>query len=350
MSKSTLLQHLSTKGKTHSWEDLARIHGLKTGEIARHTFRKSAHKYNTIPPNTGIDNSKQKEEILDTIRKEMGMTKEITYKGSHLPKKGQGKGLLLELAIFDLHMGKLAYDKETGEDYDLDIAVKRYNETVTELLSRVDPDKIERILLPIGNDMVNVDNKQNTTTAGTPQSSDSRFSRMFQMTKKLVIDTINRLIQIAPVDVVVIPGNHDEATMFTLGEVIDAYYHTTNIVTVSNSPKLRKYYQYGKNMIMFTHGDKEKIAELGLIAAHEEAKMWGNTIYREVHIGHFHKQKTINYATSDEYPGFKIRILPSLSSTDAWHYGKGFLSQHAAKAFLWDFERGMITEHTYNVS
>jgi hypothetical protein len=204
-------------------------------------------------------------------------------------------------------------------------------------------------LLPIGNDMINVDGKTNMTTSGTPQSCDSRFGKMFRTAKELLVNTINNLSSVAPVDVVVIPGNHDEVTMFSLGEVLDAWFHNDANVAVHNEPKLRKYYQYGANMIMFTHGDKEKHTDLGMIAANEQAQMWANTKYREVHLGHFHKSKVLNFLGVDEHAGFKIRILPSLSGTDAWHHGKGYISMKAAKGFIWHREKGLITEHTYNL-
>ncbi len=259
------------------------------------------------------------------------------------------RNTLLELAIFDLHIGKLAWAPETGEDYDFTIAVQRYKDAVESLVHRVDMDSVERIVLPIGNDMMNVDSKMNMTTAGTPQSCDSRFGKMFRLAKDLLIETINKLTQYCPVDVVVIPGNHDESTMFTLGEVLDAWFHNDDDVKIYNEPKLRKYYQYGQVMLMYTHGDKEKHSDLGMIAASEEPMMWGTSHYREVHLGHLHKSKAIAYLSVDEYQGFKIRILPSLSSTDAWHASKGYGSLKSAEAYVWHKDKGLISNHFYNL-
>jgi hypothetical protein len=256
---------------------------------------------------------------------------------------------LLELSVFDLHIGKLSWDKETGEDYDINIAVERYRTAIKSLLSRVRPMDIDRILLPVGNDMINIDSKLGTTTAGTSQDGDSRFGKMFRTAKELLVDTISELSQIAPVDVIIVPGNHDELTMFTLGEVLDAWFHNDKSVTINNSPKLRKYYQYYECMLMFTHGNREKHTDLGMIAANEEKHMWANTSHREVHLGHYHKSKVMNYLAVDEYQGFKVRILPSLSGTDAWHFSKGYNSQKAAKAFVWHRTDGLISEHTFTI-
>lgn len=287
----------------------------------------------------------QKQIILDEIKKFTPASQTFTV--SH-PANIDGD-TLLEISIPDLHIGKLAWGKETGEDYDTSIAIARYNQAVDELLSRIPASGIDRILLPIGNDMINIDNKMSTTTSGTPQGADSRFGKMFRTAKNLVIDTIGRLSAIAPVDVVVVAGNHDNLTMFTLGEVVEAFYHDNPLVRVNNSPKQRKYYQYGQNGLMFTHGNEEKHLELGLIFATEEPELWAATRFREVHLGHLHKRKSTNWVSVDENQGFKVRILSSLSGTDAWHYSKGYNSMKAAQAFLYHKEKGLLAEYNYNV-
>jgi hypothetical protein len=256
---------------------------------------------------------------------------------------------LLEVCAFDLHLGKLAWDKESGEDYCIEIACKRYEDAITDLLSQINLSQIGKILLPVGNDMLNVDSKANTTTAGTPQTSDSRFGKMVKVLKNLLISTIDRLSMIAPVDVVVIPGNHDEHTMFLVGEILEAFYHNTDRVVVYNSPKSRKYYEFGKCMIMYTHGNGEKHGDLGLICATEEPQMWGRTKYREAHLGHYHKSKSTSYINVDENQGFRVRILPSLSANDAWHYGKGYSAIRAAEAFVWDKEKGLRQNIYHNL-
>lgn len=345
MSKTTLIQHLSSQGKNTSWEQLAAIHKIKNGEAARNIWKR----YRTNNDGVVISLIEEVERETKPQGKLAKMIAECKSADATPHRKDISKTQLVEVSFPDLHIGKLAWDKETGEDYDITIAVNRCKEAVETLMSRIDPSKVDRILLPLGNDLISVDNKMGTTTMGTPQSADGRFGKMFRATKDLVIDTITRLNTIAPVDVLIVPGNHDESTMFTLGEVLEAWYKDDKEVTIDNSPMLRKYYQYHNNMLMFTHGDKEKHSELGLIAAHERPGMWGDTKYREVHLGHFHKSKSIQYTTGDEYPGFKVRILPSLSGADAWHYAQGYLSAKGAKAFVWDASKGLITEHTYNV-
>lgn len=257
------------------------------------------------------------------------------------------KNCLLELCLFDPHFGKLAHAEESGKDDDLKITSAKYVAAIKDLISRVNVDSIERILLPIGNDMLNVDGNSNTTTAGTPQTVDSRFYKVVRSVKELLIDTINYLTSIAPVDVVVVKGNHDSETMFMIGEMLSAYYHNTSVVTIDNAPTYRKYYQYGNTGLMFTHGNEEPHQSLGLIFATERSELWADVKFRYCQIGHFHKNKKISYVSVDEFQGFSVQIIPSLSGNDQWHSKKGYASLRQAKAFLIDYNEGICGEFTH---
>jgi hypothetical protein len=217
------------------------------------------------------------------------------------------------------------------------------------MLSRINRNQIERILFPIGNDLVHVDNEELTTTAGTPQDCDSRFPKMVKVTKDLLIGTITDLSRIAKVDVLTVKGNHDATITLLLAEIIDAFFHNSPNVSVDGSPKWRKYYQYYDNSFMYTHGDKEKHGELGLLFASEMPKLWADTKHRFVKLGHFHKSKRIDYMTTDTYSGFQVQVLPSLSGTDEWHYSKGYIGNKQAKAFLYHPTKGEIAQFTYTV-
>lgn len=260
------------------------------------------------------------------------------------PKTKKKTGKLLEIAIFDPHFGKLAWREETDEDYDLKIAESRVKKAVKELLSRVNLNDVERILLPIGNDLINIDNRHNTTFAGTPQDSDCRYMKIIKTVKRVLIELIDELSAIAPVDVIVVPGNHDTTSCFMIGEILEAFYHSNKRVYIDNVPKLRKYYQYGLTGIQLTHGDQEKHTELGMIFAAEQAQLWAATRFRFCQLGHFHKNKKLNFVSVDEFQGFQVQTIPSLSGTDFWHKSKGYNSLKQAKAFLFDSNEGLIGE------
>lgn len=198
---------------------------------------------------------------------------------------------LLEIDVFDLHVGKLAWPEETGEDYNARIASERAIEAVEDLLAQAVPYPLERILLPWGNDFLHYDTLSGLTTAGTPQDRDSRYQLMFRRASALSRQIVRRCAEIAPVDVLVMPGNHDSVSSFTLGMVLEAAFEADPRVSVDVSPRPRKYREYGVNLLGFAHGHEEPHKRYPMLMPVEEPEAWSHTKFREFHVGHFHKSK-----------------------------------------------------------
>jgi hypothetical protein len=268
---------------------------------------------------------------------------------------------LLEICIFDLHLGKLAWGSETNENFDVNIASERFMNAIYKLLNRVRGYSYSRILFPIGNDFFNVDNLESTTTAGTPQHEDVRWQRSFKMGCKLVVDGIELLKQQGvPVDVVIIAGNHDQQRSYYLGSHLEAWYRNDPMVKIDNREKLRKYYRFGDVLLGFTHGKYERESALPMLMATEEEsiKDWAQTKFREWHLGHIHRKRTNRYnfkiskdVDLDENFGITMRYLSSLTGTEHWHYKMGFVGAiKAADAFVWNDEAGLLGHFVSNMT
>jgi len=260
---------------------------------------------------------------------------------------------LLEICIFDLHMGKLAWGGETGENYDTKIARKRFLMALEELIKRASGFQYSRIVFPFGNDFFNSDTILNTTTKGTPQDEDLRWQKTFSVGSRLLIDAINLLKQIGvPVDVVNIPGNHDFERSFYLGSYLEAWFNNDSQVKIFNSASPRKYYQFGKVLLGYTHGSEEKEGSLPMIMAndYESKPLWSETTYHEWHVGHIHRKRDVKYTAildkarvTNEDLGVTVRYLSSLTGTEEWHHKKGFIgATKAADGFIWNDETGLL--------
>jgi hypothetical protein len=266
---------------------------------------------------------------------------------------------LLEISIFDLHLGKLGWAGETGENYDSKIASERFINSIKELLFRASAHSFNKILFPIGSDFFNSDNLYNTTTAGTPQDEDLRWQKTFDIGVKLIKDAIYLLKQTGKVvDVLLIPGNHDYERSFYLGAAIECCFENDGMVNIIRNASPRKYYNFGKVLLGFTHGSEEKEASLPMLMATEEAsrEYWANSKFREWHIGHIHRKRKVDYTILEknrvltEDLGVTVRYLSSLTGTEEWHHRKGFVSQiKAAEAFIWNDERGLIVNLNTNI-
>ena len=247
-------------------------------------------------------------------------------------------GLLLEVNVPDLHIGKLSWGLETGgPNYDVKIAEATFNNALEVLISRVKGYSFDQILFILGNDLLNSDDIESRTTAGTYVSSDARYHKTFAVARTMTIKAIQRLKQLAPVKVIPVYGNHDRLSSWHLADSVEMFFTNDSEVTIDNRPRTRKYHQFGKVLLGFTHGDKGKKTDYPLIMATEEPVLFGSSKYREIHTGHLHKSQL------DEQHGVRVRILPALCPADDWHSQNGFVGNiRSAEAYIWDREEGLI--------
>jgi hypothetical protein len=250
---------------------------------------------------------------------------------------------LLEIDLADLHFDRLAWDEESGENWDMKISSHVAVQAVRQLLALSAPFPIERILYICGNDFYTSDTPADTTTAGTPQDADGRWQKSFRNGVRLQVELINIMRSRAPVDVVVVPGNHDTTRAFYAGVVLDAMYSSSKDVRVINNAAPRKYYRWGTTLLGFSHGHSEKHGALPLIMAGEAPDDWAKTTHREFHVGHFHHKKETQFHTGQEFGPVRVRILPSLTATDGWHAAQGYVgAQKVCEAYLWSEARGYV--------
>ena len=264
-------------------------------------------------------------------------------------KTDKGANCMLEVDIFDLHLGKLAWAKETGyENYDLKIAKDLFVEALEVLIARTAGNKFSEVVLPVGNDFFHTDNLVSETTAGTRQDMEGRFHKTAHIGRQLMVYAIERLRQIAPVTAIVAPGNHDQLSAWHLGDSLECWFHDAKDVKVDNLPTLRKYHQFGNVMLMFTHGNRGKHIDYPLLMATEKPEMWGATKYRECHIGHLHQTQMRDSYKVEENHGARVRIISALCAADAWHAEMQLVGNlRQAEAFVWHRDEGQIAHATY---
>jgi hypothetical protein len=251
---------------------------------------------------------------------------------------------MLEINMPDLHAGKLAWSLETGgPNYDTKIAVKTYWAAFNAILSRVSHFIFDEIIFVVGNDLLNSDDAEGRTNAGTQVSTDVRYQKTFSIIRNVMIESIEILRRLAPkVKVIMVPGNHDKLSVWHLGDSLECYFHKYEDVEIDNSPRQHKFHQFGLVGLMFTHGNKGKKSDYPLAFATKMRKMFGSTKFNEIHTGHLHK------SWADEFHGVIVRILSALCPADAWHAENLFEgNQRAAEGYVWNKDEGLITIARY---
>lgn len=225
------------------------------------------------------------------------------------------------LSIADLHLGKLAWAKEVGESYDYKICRDRFfyiiNKSIT-ALKKVE--NLEKIVFFWSQDFFHYDNLHVTTTAGTPQDTDIRWQKLYEVGCTMLVDAIELLQNELEVPIMTFytRSNHDRQVSFYALNYLYAWFHDNPNVEVNRDPIGRKYVEYGVNLMGFGHGDEEK-KRIHNVMQIEQKEAWARTINHEWFLGHFHK-----LMVNDEC-GVRATYLSSATGTDAWHYDQGFI-------------------------
>jgi len=283
-----------------------------------------------------VDIVNVKKEIEDLMK----LAKQTAPQPKAIKKPENPQGGMLEINLIDHHFGKMAWGLETlGPNYDVKIAAKLFNRALDTLINRSPFATYEEVWFVVGNDLLNSDDTTGKTTAGTQVESDFRHEKTYVVARTLLVQAVeNKLRYIAKkVRVIVVPGNHDHNSMWHLGDSLELYFSKYTDVVVDNQPSARKYHVYGNTLIGYTHGDKAKGKNLPLLMATEARQDFGRTLFHEWHTGHKHQTRT------EEFNGVRVRILPALCPSDAWHAEMGFVGNlRSSEAFVWDAIQGLI--------
>src|SRR5574344_685351 len=149
------------------------------------------------------------------------------------------------------------------------------------------------ITLVIGNDFFNSES-DNMTTDKTPQQNDTRYKKLFLVGLELYVKTLYTLKNyFKQVDVMLCSGNHARAMEFFLYIALKEHFATDEVIRFSEDFKDTQYYKFGQCGIFFNHGDANLVRTIKSIPS-EFFDVWGRTLYRELHLGHLHKEVTVD--------------------------------------------------------
>lgn len=255
----------------------------------------------------------------------------------NLPKTG----LVCVPLVLDAHFGKRPLNGEYNAfDIYMGMITRMYNR-----MAVVHPDKI---VFPIGSDLLHVDTAGQTTTLGTNLDTSSHNYTIAKEAISAVVNAINQFSAIAPVEVIVLRGNHDNNSMTLLGAAFSVFFSLHENVTVNDDPGYRKYSKWGEVLLGFTHGDKGNMERLGSLMPVDAPELWAGSKYREVLCGHYHKrQKSIMLA--DENQGVNVVYTSSISPADMWHDENGFVGSFQGGELRYYDQKSLIASFLFGV-
>lgn len=315
-----------------------------------------------VRKDTNIDYNELRNKFLEEAAEYAPEYLKIEYDNSE-------KKHLLVIDVADSHFGKLSVKEETGSDYNLKIAEERMRSGVHSLMNKAKIHGIDKIVFVLGNDVGHVDNPFRKTTSGTPQDTDGQFWQWFKIAKRCYIACIEELALIAPVHLVFNPSNHDYQSGWMLADSVSSWFHNhPQVETKDGSLSIshRKYMQYGKNLLGFTHGDGAKESDLPNLMQFEARDAWGKTKYAYWYSHHLHikDRKSFgkqNFRIEKDHIGVTVlnsgierdptnsvyvEIVRSPSEADGWHDRNGYKGNAAIECFLHHIDYGQVARFT----
>ena len=250
----------------------------------------------------------------------------------HINKEGEEVCAVISLQ--DLHFGKL------GNENIKDRVKKALSRLTYSLHNSY---KVQKIVFVLGGDLINMDTFTNTTTAGTHVESSMNAIVAYQESFNSMYFAINYLKQFCnTLHIVYIPGNHDRLSSFHLAHALQHSVRNEDSIIWDCEYSERKVLTYGINMFCIEHGD---VKINPLVYATEFATEWGSTSNRVIYTGHYHHKKTTTYITENEIHGISVKVIPSLSNVDYWHYHNKYTgAKKTAIVDIYSITDGKIAE------
>lgn len=242
-------------------------------------------------------------------------------------------GYIVEIDLADFHLG--------SRDNHGEKAKQRMLNTINDIIGRIGNRRISKIVLVLLGDTIHFDTVNGTTTSGTQLSPAIGYREAFDEVTSILIEVIWTLSYVAPVEVVVVPGNHDELSEYHLCKALDYYFISTDDIIIDTEYKHRTWRRWGNVLVGWTHGNmaKSRISKW----LHQEARSdFGKSRFAEIHAGDIHHE------VSNEDNGVILRYVPTMAPPDEWTDKQGYMSVRRTMTFLWHPNKG-LTEIWYSL-
>jgi len=275
--------------------------------------------------------------ITDEFR---SLIKDKAYSVKKQPMKKSPMEYMAILGLSDLHYGKYASADESYDPYDIETTKERVLRHTANVMAQLESfGRPEKIVIPVGSDFFHVDTYTGTTTKGTAQDMVGTPGDIMRGGALLMRNVVDLCREVAPVELVMLEGNHDRLAGQMLFMYLSAAYENCKDVTTVNCTKPQVFISYGKNLIGFAHSDGvRRTKDLGGLMAMLAPDEWAVCPHRVFYTGNYHFEKV----EVDEFFSIVKRQIPSLSGTDRWHSINGYTNtRKALPLYLHDKENGL---------
>jgi hypothetical protein len=203
-----------------------------------------------------------------------------------------------------------------------------------------------KTVIQLGGDQFNSDHPAGQTTNGTPQQQSVAGPEAFFKVADAGIEAIEICRKLSPVEVRVVPGNHDWRSAVAYYWGLQHKYSDVDGVDIVGGAEKWQFDTYGKNLVTWTHGDKVGGGEtkqnwnLSSILLHECPQMVGESTHFYCFLGHLHH-------LLEKEDGVHTLQGGSTAKQDRWHKVGKHGSNHACQtAYILEADGGQKVRFT----
>lgn len=271
------------------------------------------------------------------------LTSELPKLKPRPAKKHELNNLMAVYPLGDPHIGMLSYDRETGQNWDLKIAEETFL-PVFDRLVKAAPQCDEATIIDLG-DFWHSDNIEGKTSrSGHKVDMDGRFSKMIKVGYRILRRMIeSALDQHGIVNVIILPGNHDDVGSLFLRESLEHIYENEPRVKVLPSIAVFQYMRWGKVLFGCHHGHTCGLKDLPLVMASDRAMDWGECRHRYWYTGHIH------HDSKKEFQGCIVESFRTIAGPEAYAIEAGYRTGQDSKCVVLHKEHGEVERHTVGV-
>lgn len=269
-------------------------------------------------------------ECIEALKAELPKYDPVSFKATTV------SDLATVYTITDAHVGMKAWGKETGADWDLDIAERTITSAMFELINAA-PCSYLGVVAQLG-DFLHADSiTPMTPTSGHLLDADDRFSKVVQVAIRILRRVIaHALTKHERLLFINAEGNHDLSSSIWLRELFKAVYENEPRIDVVDTPLPYYVYQHGQTMLAWHHGHLKKNDQLPILFASQFHDMWGKTVKRYCHTGHRH------HFDEKEHSGMYVVQHSTIAARDAYAARGGWMSERNMKAITYHKKFGEV--------
>jgi DNA-binding CsgD family transcriptional regulator len=242
--------------------------------------------------------------------------------------------------LTDSHVGMLAWHREAGADWDLEIAESVLTGCFRQMVDGSPPARVG-FVNQLGDFLHSDGLVPVTPTSGHVLDQDGRYTKLVETAVRILRRVIGMALEKhEKVVVLMAEGNHDMASSVWLRVMFKALFENEPRVDVIDSPLPYYVYQHGKTMLAFHHGHMKKNDQLPILFASQFPKVWGETTKRYAHTGHRH------HTEEKEHSGITVIQHPTLAARDAYAARGGWIAERQVSAITYHAEYGQVARVT----